>query len=163
MQYSVHSPSPFIQRHYSSLLPDWDAVPQSVLIVLQATSQPLGTSQDITAFKDYWRSRFVAIVAMIVPVLEQAGWRADGFDPKTGYPLRSAAGAQRLDDTAVVKACLGYGDRGWAGCRVVLHPDWADAVYPSVIVTTAPPTILWQYADSLLRCPIAPPVPDLAG
>ena len=113
----------------------------------------MGTSQDITAIKDYWRSRFLAIAAQLVPVVAQAGWCADGFDPKTGYPLYSQPGSLRLDDAAVVKACLGYDDRHWANCRVVLHPDWADAVYPSVVLTTTPPTQLWQYADQYLRIP----------
>lgn len=114
----------------------------------------MGTSQDITAIKDYWRSRFLAIATHLVPIIAQAGWRADGFDPKTGYPLHSPPGSLRLDDTAVVKACLGYGDRQWSNCRVVLHPDWADAVYPSIMLATMPPAQLWDYADQYVRTAI---------
>lgn len=75
----------------------------------------------------------------IAAQLKQRGYLADLFDPKTGHPLLSQPGQIRLDDVAVVQACLGYPTTEVEGCSLILHPNWGSAAYPAVLLSTAEP------------------------
>jgi hypothetical protein len=61
--------------------------------------------------------------------------------PAQAYPLLSHPGIVPHDDTAVVKALLGYPIIE-NKCRVLVHPRWGMAVYPSILLSVAPPTII---------------------
>lgn len=73
--------------------------------------------------------------------LRDRGFLTDLIDPRTGYPLLSHPGEIPHDDTAVVKALLGF-PVIHNSCRVLVHPSWGMAVYPSVLITSAFPTML---------------------
>ena len=53
------------------------------------------------------------------------------------------------DDVAVVRASLGYPIALQGDCLISLHPDWGSAVYPSILVSSAPPTVLEAIAQLL--------------
>ena len=68
------------------------------------------------------------------------GFLTDLIDPRTSYPLLSRPEEIPHDDTALVKAFLGFPvihNR----CRVLEHPKWGTAVYPSTMMSSASPTI----------------------
>jgi Methylmalonic aciduria and homocystinuria type D protein len=143
MQWSVHSPSPFICKHRDRLLPEWVGQISSVLVVLQRANCGLTDRNGLTETqKQNLRDRFLEWGSAIAAQLHRQGYRADLFDPKTGYPLWSQAGTLGLDDVAVVRACLGYSITQAHGCCLILHPEWGNAVYPSVLVSSADPKIL---------------------
>ncbi len=140
MQHSVHPPSAFIRSFTNQLLPSWSDSVESVLILLQPSDcdlmqQTRATEQQ----KQRLRRRFLAWGKSTVNYLQQMGYAADLFDPRTGFPVLSLAGSLRLDDVAVVQSCLGYPTCDRWGCLIILHPTWGSAVYPSILVSSAPP------------------------
>ncbi len=150
MLYSVHPPSPFMCRYANQLLPGWSCPIASVLIVLQRADCGLMERSSITETqKHLLRDRFLQIGGAIVTELQDRGYHADLFDPKTGLPMLSQAG-RSMDDVAVVRACLGYGTMEIDGCDILLHPEWGDAVYPAVLVSSAVPTVLEQVASRVM-------------
>ncbi|HEY9645204.1 MAG TPA: methylmalonic aciduria and homocystinuria type D protein [Chroococcidiopsis sp.] len=162
MQWSVHSPSAFIQDRAASLLPDWSCaiepvLIESVLIVLQPCDRVLlERTLETEAQKERLRQNFLEIGAMVVLRLVEQGYRADLFDPSSGFPVYSSPGHTRLDDVAIARACLGYPVSRSGGCAVILHPLWGSAVYPSTVVSSAPPWVIEAVAASLLGCPYRP-------
>lgn len=147
IQCSVHSPPSFVQNHWSQLLPEWTEPVHAVLIVLQRCPRTLQERDLATEVqKDLFREQFLQMGDSIVKSLQAMHHLADLFDPRTGQPLRSAPGALRLDDVAVVRSLLGYPSCRQGHCAMVLHPLWGAAVYPSVLVASAPPDLVEQVA-----------------
>jgi Methylmalonic aciduria and homocystinuria type D protein len=156
MQCSVHTPSPFIRKHRDRLLPEWTERVCSVLVVLQSASCDLIVRNRLTELqKQSLRHQFLRWGGAIANQLHQQGYLADMFDPKTGLPTFSKPGSLGLDDVAVVQACLGYDVLQAQGCHLILHPEWGNAVYPSVIVSSAAPKVVNQViqlsADSITQ------------
>ncbi len=138
MQYSIHAPNPFICKNLSRLLPDWSSPVRSVLVVLQPFPVELAQfTPETDAQKQKLRQRFLDFGLTIVHALRRAGHLADLFDPRTGHPLLSQAGTLRLDDVAVVRSTLGYSTTQFGNCCVILHPQWGNAVYPSILISSA--------------------------
>lgn len=152
MQTSIHSPTPFIWHFSDKLLPDWRCKIMSVLIVLQrSTCDLLPRTETSEAQKNNLRAKFLLFGGAIASTLRQMGYLADVFDPKTGQPVFSSSGQLGLDDVAVVSACLGYASTQVEGCSVLMHPDWGSAVYPSVLVSSAPPAIVERVVTSVME------------
>ncbi len=154
MQWSVHSPSAFIRDRAASLLPDWSCAIESVLIVLQPCDRVLlERTLETEAQKERLRQNFLEVGAMVVLQLAEQGYRADLFDPSSGFPVYSIPGHTRLDDVAIAHACLRYPLSHSGGCAVILHPLWGSAVYPSTVVSSAPPWVIEAVAAALLGRP----------
>jgi hypothetical protein len=148
MQHSVHPPSAFIRSFTNQLLPSWSHPVESVLILLQPSGCDLLEQTPITEFqKQQLREQFLEWGRKTADQLHEMGFAADLFDPRTGLPVLSTAGSLRLDDVAVVQSCLGYPTCDRCGCSVILHPTWGSAVYPSILVSSAPP----RQVESLLH------------
>ncbi|OLP19452.1 hypothetical protein BST81_05345 [Leptolyngbya sp. 'hensonii'] len=153
MDYSVHLPSNFIRSQTHRLLPDWSVAVGSVLVVLQACPVPLlKVTAETERLKDELRDRFLEVARQVAEELHSLGHQVEIFDPRTGLPIFSSPGSLRLDDVAVVRACLGYGAIDQGDCRVTLHPLWDSAVYPSVLLSSAVPEALQAIADRVLAC-----------
>lgn len=151
IQYSVHPPSHFLSTHWGQLLPDWPVPVASVLVVLQEC--PIGLLQKNARSeqqKQQLRAKFLAIGAAIATQLEAIGHLAEIFDPRSGLPLRSQPGVVQLDDVAVVQAVLGYTASHQGGCLLIHHPDWGSAVYPSILVSSAPLETLADIAQIVI-------------
>ena len=156
LEFSVHLPSAFISEHWHQLLPDWWVPVLSVLIVLQHCPVTLVTKTPETeAHKHHLRDRFLHLGQQLVYQVQERGYRADLFDPRTGLPMLSAPGALALDDVAVVQAALGYPLINTGGCWLINHPTWGSAVFPSVMLASAPPEITTAVAQALIPGPSA--------
>lgn len=152
MYCSTHPPSQFICAHTDELLPTWKCPVSSVLIVLQLSACDLRDRTATTeAEKQKLRQQFVAFGLTVVDRLQQLGYQADLFDPQTGLPMVSTPGQIHLDDVAVVRDCLGYPTLGHRGCSVILHPTWGSAIYPSVLLSSAPPALVAWVARDVAR------------
>jgi hypothetical protein len=101
------------------------------------------------AQKHILRDRFLQIGGAIAAQLQEQGYQADLFDPKTGLPILSQSG-RCMDDVAVVRECLGYGTMEINGCSILLHPEWGSAVYPAVLVSSAAPTVVERVASGVM-------------
>lgn len=143
LQYSIHPPSKFIKTHLDQLLPSWSAPVSSVLIVIQPCELALvDRTVETEIHKFQLRQKVTELGDKIVTQLQQDGYFADLFDPRTGLPMFSVSGQLRLDDVAVIRSTLGYSVLNRGGCRTIEHPIWGSAVYPSILVTSACSTIL---------------------
>ncbi|MGI0485251.1 methylmalonic aciduria and homocystinuria type D protein [Pantanalinema rosaneae CENA516] len=153
MHCSTHVPSSYICTHTEDLLPSWKCPVASVLIVLQFSACDLRDHTAATeAEKQKLRQQFLAFGSTVVNRLRQFGYQTELFDPKTGLPTLSPPGTLHLDDVAVVRDCLGYPTQGQCGCSVILHPTWGAAVYPSVLLSSAPPELVrWVTEDMVAR------------
>ena len=82
------------------------------------------------------RERFINFGSDVVRNLRDRGFLTDLIDPRTGYPQLSRPGEIAHDDTAVVKALLGFPivDNS---CSVLEHPSWGSAVYPGILMSSA--------------------------
>lgn len=162
MQYSVHSPSPFICTHTDRLLPTWSRPVSSVLVILQPSSCTLcEKSPRAEQQKQRLRQKFLQFGYQIAHQLQQRGYLVDAFDPRTGFPLLSQPGQLRLDDVAVAHACLGYPTTDSDGCSVILHPAWGSAVYPSILMSSASIEMLESVVEDVQRVAAYPGVPLL--
>lgn len=142
VEYSVHIPSEFISTNVCQLLPDWVVPVLSVLIVFQHSPVLLADKTMETEFhKQQLRSQFMQLARHVVLSLKRKGYRAEIFDPRTGYPILSQPGHLRLDDVAVVQKSLGYPLTHTGGCRIIEHPSWGKAVFPSILLSSAEPHV----------------------
>jgi hypothetical protein len=166
-QYSIHHPSVFINRHRHDLLPDWQVPVSSMMVILQPCTVALNqTTSDTEQQKQFLRRRFLHLSKQLIVTLNQAGYTADRFDPRTGRPYYSRPGALTLDDVAVVQAVLGYRLIPVGDCRLIEHPVWGCGVFPSVVVSAAPTTVLAAIADRVWqsrKLAITVPDPAFAG
>jgi hypothetical protein len=150
MQYSVHWAHQFLQTHLEQLLPDWSVPVLSILVVLQMSQCVLlDKTPETELHKQRLRERFVKFGRMLAGTLCEMGYLAEVFDPQTGLPLLSTPGELKLDDVAVVQACLGYSLTDSGGCSILHHPVWGSAVYPSVLVSSAHPMIIESIAGAV--------------
>ncbi|WP_253274501.1 methylmalonic aciduria and homocystinuria type D protein [Nostoc sp. PCC 7107] len=143
VQISIHAPSQYICANCEHILPDWKQQPLFwVVIVLQRSQYHLVKSTtEVESEKQRLRQKFMRFGCDVAFDLRDRGYLADLIDPRTGYPLLSRPGAMPHNDTAVVKALLGYPVIKNKCCMLV-HPIWGTAVYPSVLISTAPPRLI---------------------
>jgi hypothetical protein len=142
VEISAHRPSLFITENLERVLPGWNLPHLWVVIVLQQAQYELvRTTPQVEQEKERLRERFMRFGFDVVFNLRDRGFLSNLIDPRTGYPLLTPPGEIRHDDTAVVKALLGLPvirNR----CRVLKHPTWGTAVYPSILLTSAPPKVI---------------------
>ncbi len=139
---SVHPPSPYIAQNLERILPDWKVPNLWVVIVLQQSRYELvETTPQVEQEKERLREKFMRFGFDVAFNLRDHGYLSNLIDPRTGYPLLSRPGEIIHDDTAVVKALLGF-PLMRNKCRVLEHPRWGKAVYPSTLLTSAPPKII---------------------
>lgn len=150
IQISIHSPSPYICANLERILPDWKNQSSSmwVVIVLQRSHYELVEKTAVVeAEKQLLREQFMRFGLDVSFNLGDRGYLTDLIDPRTGYPLRSRPGQIPHDDTAAVQALLDYPIIK-NECRVLVHPDWGTAVYPSILFSLSPPIIIeWTIRD----------------
>ena len=150
IEISIHSPSSYICINRERILPDWkDKMSFWVVIILQNSSYQLwDTTTEIETEKQRLREKFMRFGCDLAFNLRDRSYLTDLIDPRTGYPLFSRPGKIPHDDTAAVKALLGY-QVIKNKCRVIVHPKWRMAVYPSIIISQAPPVIIEWFIKSI--------------
>jgi hypothetical protein len=143
VQISLHNPSQYICANCQRILPDWQQQDFLwVVVILQQSQCPL---TEITAVseqeKERLREKFIRFGCDIAFNLRDRGYLTDLIDPRTGYPLLSHPGPVPHDDTAVAQALLNY-PVVKNQCSVLVHPLWGTAVYPSILISAAPPQVM---------------------
>ena len=142
VQISVHRPSLFMVQNLERVIPDWNLPVLWVAVVLQQARYQLAESTPhVEREKERLREKFMRFGFDVAFNLRDRGFLSDLIDPRTGYPLLSRPGEIRHDDTAVVKALLGFPVTTNL-CSVLTHPYWGTAVYPSTLFASASPRII---------------------
>jgi len=135
----ICEPTPFVQDNLEKMLPDWTQPTAWVVIILQKAKFSLCTRSNIVEQeKQRLRERFMHFGVEVAFDLKKQGGLADLIDPRSGQPLLSHPGVLNHDDVTVVSSLLGF-PRGTGNCPCIFHPQWRDAVYPSVILSSADP------------------------
>lgn len=149
VQISIHAPSQYICANCERILPDWKEQPflWVVIVLQQSRYQLVESTAEIETEKERLREKFMRFGCDLVFNLRDRGYLTDLIDPRTGYPLMSHPGAIPHNDTAVVKALLNYPVIK-NKCCVLVHPNWGTAVYPSILISEAPPVLIeWVTKD----------------
>jgi hypothetical protein len=143
IQISIHNPSQYICANCEKILPDWKQQQFLwVVVVLQQAKYPLTEfTAEVEREKERLREKFMRFGCDVAFNLRDRGYVTDLIDPRTGYPLLSHPGLVPHDDTAVAQALLGYPVMK-NKCSVLVHPEWGTAVYPSVLLSEAPPEMM---------------------
>ncbi|MEH1779815.1 MAG: methylmalonic aciduria and homocystinuria type D protein [Nostoc sp.] len=143
IQISIHPPSQYICANCERILPDWkrQSFLRVVIVLQQSRYQLVEKTAEVETEKERLREKFMRFGCDLAFNLRDRGYLTDLIDPRTGYPLLSHPGAIPHDDTAVVKALLNYPVIK-NQCRVLVHPDWGAAVYPSILISEAPPIVI---------------------
>lgn len=142
VQISIHQPSSFIAQNLERVIPDWNLPVLWVVVVLQQSRYELvETTPHVEREKERLREKFIRFGFEVAFKLHDRGFLTDLIDPRTGYPLLSHPGQIPHDDTAVVKALLGL-PMIHNSCRTLEHHKWGTAVYPSIMLSSASPTII---------------------
>jgi len=150
LQYSVHTPPEFIRTNLDQLLPSWSLPVLSVLVVLQLCQFTfLERTVDTEISKNRFRQQFIEFGSQIVLQLKTMGHLADLFEPRTGRPMTSPPGQLWLSDVKLVHSTLGYAINHSGPCAMIVHPNWGRAVYPSTLVSSAPPHVLEGVVSSI--------------
>jgi hypothetical protein len=150
VEYSVHPPTGFLNHHLQQLLPDWTEPVQSLLVLLQQSAMPLlRKTRAVEQEKGQLRQQCLQFGQALADRLQVLGYTTEVFDPCNGLPTRSHPGSVHLDDLALIQAVLGHPRQRQGQCWVMRHPLWGKAVYPSVIVSTAPPSQLDQLIQDI--------------
>lgn len=144
VQMSIHRRSPFIAQNLERVFPDW-VLPVTtcrVVVVLQQSRYLLADSAPhIEREKDRLRESFIGFGSDVVRNLRDRGYLSDLIDPRTGYPQLSRPGEIPHDDTAVIRALLGF-QLMHNSCSVLEHPNWGSAVYPGILISSASPQVI---------------------
>ncbi|MGM3307836.1 methylmalonic aciduria and homocystinuria type D protein [Anabaena sp. WFMT] len=143
VQISIHNPSQYICANCEQILPDWKQQQFLwVVVVLQQSRYQLEEkTAQIETEKERLREKFMRFGCDVAFNLRDRGYLTDIIDPRTGYPLLSHPGPVPHDDTAVAKALLDYAVIK-NQCCVLVHPQWGTAVYPSILLSEAPPEMI---------------------
>merc|ERR1711924_125847 len=92
--------------------------------------------------KDRLLEQFVAWAnAVREHILSEGHW-AEFTDPASGYPIHSERGGMTLNDVDLALVCLKYPTVDLGVCKLISHPKWKTAVYPTSMVSTAPLEVL---------------------
>jgi hypothetical protein len=142
VQIYINQPSLFVSKNLERVIPDWNLPAAWVVIILQQSRFPLiETAPHVEREKDRLREKFMRLGCDTAFELRDRGFLTDLIDPRTGYPLLSRPGEISHDDIAVVKVLLKF-PVIHNSCRVLEHPSWGTAVYPSSMISSASPTII---------------------
>lgn len=133
--------TPFIENHCLSLLPDWQFPPQTVIIVLLPSPISLDlNTPEIELEKEKLRHHFLVLAQNIKAQLSPNHQLTEIIDPQDGYPLHTARGTLNFNIVEVVHQLLGFPYSATPeGCKVLHHPTWQTAVYPSLLIAQMSP------------------------
>jgi len=150
VQISIHTPSQYVCANCQRILPDWQQQEFLwVVVCLQRSQYPL---IEITSAsereKERLREKFIRFGCDLTFNLRDRGYLTDLIDPRTGYPVLSHPGLVPHDDTAVAEALLNY-PVVKNQCSVLVHPQWGTCVYPSNLISAAPPEIITVATKSI--------------
>lgn len=144
VEISVHDPSTFVEQNLERILPDWNLGTIHVVIVLQEAKLSLmQRTAQVGREMDRLREAFIQYGVDVASALRKQGFLADIIDPREGYPLITRKGEIPHSDINAAGKLLGYFIEPGA-CPNLIHPEWRNAVYPSVLFSSSRIDILTQ-------------------
>lgn len=144
LEYSVHAAPASFVRHVVPVFPQMPKEKKHELVVVPVCQKSLVALNKYGAKeeeeKDRLLEQFIEWSRKIVEPLKEAGHWADVTDPASGQAYFGDASSSTYADVEGLQQLLRYevDTISGGGCRMVRHPMWGLAVYPSTLFTTAP-------------------------
>ncbi len=137
LEISAHRSTAFLNTNYRKLLPDWLAMPQGIILILQQSRLPLSVFHPAVALeKERLREQFISLAQSIKFSYGIQGISTIAIDPQNGHPLDQRGGTLHFDMVEVVQQLLQYPYQMTSeGCKVLIHPRWQTAVYPGLLIS----------------------------
>lgn len=152
VQIYIRRPSPYMNKNLVRVLPEWKLPTAWVVIVLQRSRVDLTeNSPPVAQEKDRLREQFISFGFKGVLKLRDRGFKAELFDPKSGYPLLSSRGDKSHDDVAAVSTLLGF-PITVGNCSYITHPQWGTAVYPGILMASGTPDAIATALRQVALC-----------
>lgn len=153
IQVSVHSvgQTSFL-REACLIFPSQDFVNDMNLIMIptmqHAQHDLVKVGPEIEEEKDRLLLTFFEFGKLFCAKMQEAGAWADYIDPCSGLPMIFKDGNKVFDEVQSASTLLSYSTMNCGCCKVLLHPDWGSAVYPSSVFTTASPELVRSVLDT---------------
>lgn len=164
LEYSVHVPSKLLKRDVATVFPDAAITLATPLIIIptfqKSTVSLLEYGDEQAKEKDRLLLRFFEWCERVchqVSVLYPSAW-IDATDPASGMAWRGASSSCYSDVDGVI-GLLHYDTIESGGCRILSHPRWNYAVYPTTLFTTAPPSVILQALTAVNEASVGSSVP----
>jgi hypothetical protein len=135
--YLTH-PTPYIVKNHESLLPNWQSIPQQLMIFLfQATLELAQENYLLTQEKDRLKTRFIEIAKDFKKSVAE---NLEIICPQMGVPINSIINEgikqKTFDVVAVVNKSLSIEFQSTdKNCKVLNYNNWKNATYPCLIVS----------------------------
>ena len=92
--------------------------------------------------RDCFCRQFVKWANAVRDQVVAAGHWLNFTDPASGYPVHGDRGGMTCNDVDVCLLCTKFPTVDLGVCKILSHPEWKTAVYPTTMVTTAPLEVL---------------------
>ena len=151
MELSIYQPTPYVKNNFRDFLPHWQTTPESVIIVLQKAQIDLReNSAEVGQEKDRLRENFLNFAQALTTAMNERDFLTAVIDPKNGMLLGSLKATQIHDDAKVASELLNLPLEYYNGCKLIKHPQWHTATYPSVIMSNATHILLKSIIDKIV-------------
>ena len=153
---SVHTPPRALLYELDMVFPNVDCTKNNLVCILSAQKSKmklLEWNDEVAKEKDLLLERFAEWAEKICKKLTENGYFADYIDPCSGLPSKGD-GNKVYGEVDGFELLCSYKTSDAGGCKVLLHPSWASAVYPASIFSTAPIDLVLEIIkdDSFQPC-----------
>jgi len=141
-QYNLHGCPRMILVEIERCFPDFkklaiDKVNVTVVLIFQRSEVELASWGDKQQQeKDRLLEIFVKFAEELHRELEKNGIWSDFPDPCSGKPWFSAQSNFTFSDIDCAEVLTHYRTESVGSCRILLHPQWGTAVYPTTFIST---------------------------
>jgi hypothetical protein len=138
LDFYLSNPTPYIVKNYESLLPNWQSIPQQLMIFLfQAKLELAQESQFIAQEKDRLKTRFIELANDFKSSFYE---NVEIICPQMGIPINTQINDQlkqkTFDLVAMVNQSLLIKFQGTdKDCKLLNYNKWKTATYPCLIVS----------------------------
>jgi hypothetical protein len=141
---SIQAPTQFLANNWQRLLPSWQIVPQSIVIILFKSKFSLEQEGElIIQEKNRLLQEFLSQGNLFYTLSQQQGYLSEIVSPKEGTPQYSNRGELTFDLVAIIHESLGLPySRTKEGCKVLIHPEWGMSIYPGLFICEATPEVV---------------------
>lgn len=124
----------YIIKNYQILLPNWQKLPQNLVIFLfQSKLELKEDNYLIQQEKERLKTKFLELAKDFQSLFKE---KLEIICPQTGKPINSNFHQENFDLVAVVNQALGINyEPTNHNCKVLFYNDWHTGVYPCLIVS----------------------------
>jgi hypothetical protein len=138
---SLKDKNEYIIKHHRELLPDWEEIPKTIVFVFFKSQYLLDGNNLLreNLEKDRLLLEFNQLGKEFYHLSKKERILSEIICPRSGYPQYSNKGNQIFSIQQLVKKHLPSFTVKSGQCSLI-HPVWGQAIYPSIMLSLAPPT-----------------------